>query len=164
MSFDENNFEKLRFDPLGFDNVLLNNTNAPDENIFHNLCQIDSVFYTFEEAATSLKKFNDKTFSVLHLNVRSLNQNFEVQTTIKFDYKAIFFTEIWCTDDPRDEPFFNLENYISINKVKTHGRGGGICVFIHNSLTFKLRSDLGTKSNDTESLAIEIINKKKCCH
>ena len=94
MIFDKNNFEKLRFEPFGFGNVLLNNTNAPDENIFHNLSQIDSVFYAFEEAATSLKKFNDKTFSVLHLNVRSVNQNFEslkeLQTTIKFDYKAVF--------------------------------------------------------------------------
>ena len=35
-----------------------------------------------------------------------------------------------------------------------------MCVFIHNSLTFKLRSDLGTNSNDIESLGIEIINKK----
>ena len=101
---------------------------------------------------------------MLHVNVRSLNQNFEslkkLQTTIKFDYKAIFFTEIWCTDDPRNQTFCNLENYISINQVREHERGGGICVFIHNSLTFKLRSDLGTNSSDIESLVIEIINKK----
>ena len=164
MSFNENNFEKLRFNPFGFGNVLLNDTNAPDENIFHNLSQIDSVFYVFEEAATSLKKINDKTFSVLHLNVRSLNQNFEslkeLQTTIEFDYKAIFFTEMWCTADPTNQTFFNLENYISINHVRKHGSGGGICLFIHNFLTFKLRSDLRTNSDDIESLAIEIINKK----
>ena len=164
MSFKENNFEKLRFVPFGFDNVLLNNTNVPDKNIFHNLCKIDSVFYVFEEAAASLKKFNDKTCSVLHFNVRSLNQNFEslkeLQATIKFDYKAIFFTEICCTDDPRNQTFFNLENYSSINQVRKHGRGGGICVFIHNSLAFKLSSDLGTNRNDIESLAIEIINKE----
>ena len=41
MSFDENNFENLRSHPFGFDNVLLNNTNDPDENIFNNLNQID---------------------------------------------------------------------------------------------------------------------------
>ena len=64
MSFDENNFEKLRFDSFGFDNVLLNNTNDPNENIFNNLSQVDSVFYAVEEAATSLKKFIGKTFSV----------------------------------------------------------------------------------------------------
>ena len=56
MSFDENNFEKLRFDPFGFDNVLLKKTNDPDENMFNSLSQIDLVFYAVEEAATSLKK------------------------------------------------------------------------------------------------------------
>ena len=49
MRFDEKNFEKLKFDPFDFDNVLLNNTNNPDENIFNNLTQIDSVFYDVEK-------------------------------------------------------------------------------------------------------------------
>ena len=29
MTFDENNFEKLTFEPFGFDNVQLNNTTTP---------------------------------------------------------------------------------------------------------------------------------------
>ena len=63
MSFGENSFEKLRFYPCSFDNVLLNNGNDPDENIFNNESQIiDSVFYAVEEAAVSFKKFNDKPF------------------------------------------------------------------------------------------------------
>ena len=108
---------------------------------------------------------------MLHLNVRSLNQNFEslkkLLTTIKFEFKIICLTETWCTDDPRNETLFNLENYTSINQVRKHGRRGGICVFIHNYLTIisqftnKLRSDLGTNSNDIESLAIEINKKSK---
>ena len=130
MSFEENNFEKLRFDPYGFGNVILNNTNDPDENIFNNLSQTDSVFYAVEEAATRLKQFNDKTFSVLHLNVKSLNQNFEslkeLLTAIKFEYKVICLTETWCSYDPRNETLFDLENYTSINQVKKHGRGGAI--------------------------------------
>ena len=65
MSFDENDFERLRFDPFGLYNVLLNNTNDSDENIFNNLSQIGLVFHAVEEVATSLKKFNNKTFSVL---------------------------------------------------------------------------------------------------
>ena len=186
MSFDEKNFEKLRFDHFGFDNVLLNDSNDPDENIFDNLSEIEPVFYTVEEAATSLQKFNDKTFFVLTLNVRSLNENFEslkellttikfndktffvlnlnvssvnknfeslneLLTTIKFEFKVICLTETWCTDDPRNETLFNLENYTSTNQVRKYGRGGDICVFIHNSLTFKLSSDLGANSNDIES-------------
>ena len=102
MIFDENSLEKLRFDPFGFDNVLLNNTKNPDENRFNDLSPIDSVFYAAEEAA---KKINDKT-SMLHLNVRSLSQNIEslkeLLTTIKFEFKVIYFTETWCMDDPRN--------------------------------------------------------------
>ena len=162
MSFDESNFEKLRFDYFGFDNLLLNNTHDPDENIFDNLSQMDSVLYAVEEAATSLKKFNDKTFSVLHLNVRSLNKNFEflkeLLITIKFEFKVICLTETWCTDDSRNVTLFNLENYTLINQVSKHDKE---VVFIHNSLTFKLRCDLGTNSNDIESLVIEIINKNR---
>ena len=98
------------------------------------------------------------------MNLRSLNQNFEslkkLLNTIKFEFKVIWFTEKWCTDDPRNKTFFNLENYTSINLVRKDGRGVGICVFIQNSLTFKLNSDLATNSNDIGSRAIEIINKK----
>ena len=54
MRFDENNFENLRLDPFGFDNVRLNNTNDPDENIFNNFMHIDSVFYAAEEAAAKV--------------------------------------------------------------------------------------------------------------
>ena len=89
--------EKLRFDPFGVDNVLLNNTNNPDENIFNNLSQIDSVFYAAEEAATSFKKFNGKTFSMLHVDIRSLNRKLKslerLLTTDKFKFKVIWLTE-----------------------------------------------------------------------
>ena len=77
MSFDENNFENLRLYPFSSDNIRLKKTNDPDDNIFNNLSQIDSVFYDVEEAATSLKKFNNETFSLLNLNARIFNQNFE---------------------------------------------------------------------------------------
>ena len=96
MSFDKNNFERLRFVPF-VHNVFSNKTNDPDKNTFNNSNQIDSIFYAIEEAATSFKKFNDKTFSVLKLNVRSFNQNFEflkeLLTTIKFEFKVICLTE-----------------------------------------------------------------------
>ena len=143
MSFNENNLQKLRFDSFGSDK-----TKKKDWK--------DSVFCADEEAATSFKELNDKTFSVLHFNVRSLNQNFEsykeLLTTIKFEFKVTCLTETWCTDDPRNDTLFNVESYTSISQVMRHGRRGGICVFIHNSLTLKVSSDLGTNSNDISHL------------
>ena len=101
---------------------------------------------------------------MLHLNVRSLSQNFKSQKelliTIKFEFKVICLTETWYTDDPRNETLFNLDSYTSINQVRKHGRGGGIYIVIHKSPTFKLKSDLGTNRYDIETLAMEIMHKK----
>ena len=144
-------------------------TNDPDENVINNSSEIDSVCCAVEEAATNLKKVNDKTFSGLHLNAGSLSQNFEslkeLLTTIKFEFKVIYLTEPWCTGDSRNKTLFNLTDYKSINQVRKHDRGDGVCVFIHSTLTFKLKSDLATNNNDMDNdmtmpLAIEIINKK----
>ena len=62
MSFDENNFEKPRFNPFGFDNVLLNNTNAPNENMLNNLSQVEPVLMLLKKLHQVLKKLNDKLF------------------------------------------------------------------------------------------------------
>ena len=92
MSLDEN-----RFDPFGSENVLINNTNNPGQNVFNNISQIGPVFYAVEEAATSFKKFNDKMYSVLQLTKRNLSQSFEslkkLLTAIKFEHKVICLTE-----------------------------------------------------------------------
>ena len=102
---------------------------------------------------------------MLPLNVISLSRNFEFLkerlTTIKFEFQVICLTETQCTNYPRNETLFNLESYTAINQVRKHGRGDGICIFIRNSQTFKLRSNLGTNSNDIESLTIEIIKQLK---
>ena len=64
---------------------------------FNNLSQIDSVFYAAEEAATSFKKFNGKTFSLLHVDIGSLNRNLKslkrLLTTNQFKFKVICLTE-----------------------------------------------------------------------
>ena len=74
-----------------------------------------------EETGTSIKKLNNKNVFCVNLNVRSLSQNFkslkELLNTIKFEFKLICLTDKWCTDDPRNEALFNLENYTSINKL-----------------------------------------------
>ena len=103
----------------------------------YDLSQIDVVFYAVKEAATILKEFNDKTFSVLYLNVRSLNQNFEclkdfLLTTIKFKVKVTNLTETWCVGDSR-----NLVNYTSI-KLGNMAEGAVYAPLFTILLTFKV--------------------------
>ena len=39
-------------------------------------------------------------------------------------------------------------------------KGGGLCIFIYNSLNFMLREDLDKNNRNVESLSLEINNKK----
>ena len=55
---------------------------------------------------------------------------------------------------------FKLPQYKSIHQVRRIGKGGGIAVFLHESLTFNVRHDLSVNNADIEALCVEIINKK----
>ena len=59
---------------------------------------------------------------------------------------------------------FKLPQYKSIHQVGRTGKGGGIAVFPHESLTFNIRQDLSVNNADTETLCIEIINKESKKH
>ena len=49
-----------------------------------------------------------------------------------------------------------------INLHRQNGRaGGGICIYIHESIDFKERRDLSISKNGSEILSIEIANKTK---
>ena len=45
-----------------------------------------------------------------------------------------------------------------IHQVRNSRKGGGLCIFIHESLCYKLRQDLSINSEAIESLSIEISN------
>ena len=53
-----------------------------------------------------------------------------------------------------------LPQYESIHQVRRTSKGGGIAVFLHESLTFNIRHDLSVNNADIEALCVEIINKK----
>ena len=54
---------------------------------------------------------------------------------------------------------FKLLQYKTIHQVRKIDKGGGIAIFLHESLTFNIRHDLSV-NNDIEALFVEIMNKK----
>ena len=44
------------------------------------------------------------------------------------------------------------------NIIRKNRKGGGIAIFIRNSLLYKIRDDLSINCDDIESLSIEIVN------
>ena len=52
-----------------------------------------------------------------------------------------------------------LLGYNVLHQIRKNHNGGEISIFVHESLSFKGRQDLGINSEATQSLIIEILNK-----
>ena len=55
---------------------------------------------------------------------------------------------------------YDLPNYRSNHQKRSDCKGGGVSVYIHNSLNVKTRPGLSTTCRDFESLTLEIISEK----
>ena len=79
------------------------------------------------------------------------------------NFQIICLTETWCQNiEMETNSNFQLQNYSVIHQVRSSEKhSGGMCIFIHNSLTYKLnaRCAKGVNNIDCESLSVEIINK-----
>ena len=55
----------------------------------------------------------------------------------------------------------HLANYRGYHyETNTGKKGGGICVSVHETLKYKIRTELSTSNTSNESLVLEIYNKK----
>ena len=53
---------------------------------------------------------------------------------------------------------FDLENYNSVHKTKKNKKGGGICIYIHKIIHFKVRNDVDLFNDEIETASVEIVN------
>ena len=146
------NFENLKYEILDHsDDILLDNSCDPDVNL-------DSSYILPEEFQKFIDSSSHDSFSILHLNIRSIKKNFDnfkfFFSTLGFPFNVICFSETWL--DEVGNSLFELRNYISKHQVRDDCKGGRISMYIHNSLSFKVLSNLCINSVDIESLSIEL--------
>ena len=80
--------------------------------------------------------------------------------TLKFQFEVLCITEIWCLDYSMNHNLFKIPQYKSIRQVRRTGKGGGIAVFLQESLTINIRHDVSVNNGDIEALCVESIIKK----
>ena len=76
--------------------------------------------------------------------------------SLDFTFSVICFSETWL--DKLDSFTYDLPNYTSIHQKRSDCKGGGVSIYIHNSLNFRSRPDLSINCDDIESLILEIIS------
>ena len=96
-------------------------------------------------------KFNN-TLSMCHLNIRSLLDHFIEFTAyiehLNIDFKIIALSETWLKLHHIN---YIIPSYNIVNELRIKKRGGGVSLYIHNSLQYKVRHDLKI-GNDQETI------------
>ena len=59
------------------------------------------------------------------------------------------------------QSLYELPKNKSIHQGRNYGKGGGVSVYIKNSINFKLRPDLSINSTDVESLQLNFYLTKR---
>jgi hypothetical protein len=124
----------------------------------HNNC----CYASLEENLQSEKFLS--SFSILHINCRSLNKNFDklqnFLSNLAFQPAIITLSETWLKPS-NPISFFSITDYSLIsNPRKTKKRGGGVAIYILKSLEFSILINVDTPFLDIcDSCAIEIYSK-----
>ena len=70
-------------------------------------------------------------------------------------------TETWCNDEKAAQnSLLQLPNYTPIHQIRNNGqRGGGVVLYVHNSLNIKILKKQSINSNVLECACVEIVRK-----
>ena len=135
----------------------------PDHNVNvykHSISQMLNVcdYYMDDEFTKKFSNDLNYDFSIYHCNIRSLpaHRN-ELQLSLynlKMKFKIIGLCETWLNDANKD--LYQLDNFNHVHRTRKY-KGGGVSLFIHESINFTVRDDLCSYISDTvESVFIEI--------
>ena len=95
----EPSFESLSYKPFSVDgNHTVHAELDPDVNFFQNISSLDTQYFNIDDAKTYVNNnTSSDSFSVLHINIRSMQKNFEkfqeLFKTLKFNFSAVCLSE-----------------------------------------------------------------------
>ena len=94
-------FESQSFNPFSVNEDLKDNNQEPNVNFYQmQISSVDKSYYIPNEVTQKLENFQQKSFFVLYLNIRSMSKNFEsfreLLDSLCFTFSAICLPETWC--------------------------------------------------------------------
>ena len=118
---------------------------------------------TQSQCCNIFNNLNDDTFSQMHLNIRSLNKHFDdlqllLNLTSDKSPSIIGLSETWLTNDSHHP--YSISNYKFISKNRQEKRGGGVALYVLESLKYDIHESISISNKTVESLFIEIKNSR----
>ena len=117
------------------------------------------------DSMTDNLKPHEKSFSLMSLNIQSINAKFDKLTTLlsylnesNFMFSAICIQETWLRHD-QDTSLFEIPGYNLIHKGKSCSEHGGLIIYLKEEFTYNYRK-LYNQSNLWEGLFIDVFNER----
>ena len=152
-----------------FENLIANNVNSSSTDLYddldfdheHDLTHIPSKYVTVNQLKDIAKGFSNNTFSLLHLNIRSINKHFDelqifLDNQSKQQFSIIGLTETWLSSDTNLP--YALNDYDFIVNNRSNRTGGGVALYLSHKFEYVIHDELNMMSDIVESLFIEISN------
>ena len=108
--------------------------------IFQNI-SLHTQYFNIDDAKTFVNNnISSDSFSVLHINIPSMQKNFEkfqeFFKTLKFNFSAVCLSETWCDSvDSTKNSSYRFHGYKCFHQTSDGRKGGGLCIFLRNTLT-----------------------------
>ena len=160
-SNDMDRLNQLKFDPFQANSKIALSQNNEKLDSLYDISKVDCNYYLPDEFKKhlSVTKQKSKSFSLLHLNIRSISNKFDsfkqFLDTLDKHFQIIGLTETWLNDTNYDS--FNIKDYEYIGSNRANKRGGGVGMYISKQLIFKICDDLVQNIEDViETMFIEI--------
>ena len=136
-------FGSQSFNPFSVKKDLKDNDQYPDVNFCQTrLSSRDTNYYIPNE---NLENFQQKSFSVLHLNIRSMSKNFEsfeeFLDSLCFTFSTIYLSETRCQPHETSNSNLQIPGNVSLHQTRKNCRGGALCIFLLESFSYKFRDE-----------------------
>ena len=119
------NFESLLYNPFrkSIHESSINSEHHPDINFHQDISSLETHYCIPNDFKNNFKSFLKDSFSVLHLNITSMNKNFEpfkeFYSKIKFKFSIVCFSETWVDDISFSKNSnFQLSGYKVLHQIR----------------------------------------------
>ena len=135
------NSHENTFNTFDFQYILNNDDNNPDINFFNNKYDaVNSPCFFLAEVPCKVEKLLENSFSVYHINVKSLIKNFdkllEFLSIMKNKFDIIAISAMWCNGNNINiNSLYQIPNYTPIHQIrKTGNKGGDLVLYMHKTI------------------------------
>ena len=141
-----------------YDSIIDNND--PDINFYNEYLSLINSPYVNDDSVNNdvCTNYNQNSFKMIHINIRSIKKNFirllEFLSEFSFKYDIIAISETWLEENLTDN--FHIQGYNSEFMCRKARKGGGVAIYIKDSINYNIMTDYCVMENVIESLIIEL--------